>query len=54
MDLFVIILNQKDTRFVNLEKLKELLKIKKKKSSYVAVLVNPDNGILEEIKDLTI
>ena len=39
-------------RYVDLKKLNELLKIDKKNSLYVAVLVDPDNGILEEIKDL--
>ncbi len=39
-------------RFVNQKKLIELLKINKKKSFYVAVLVNPEIKILEEIKDL--
>ena len=42
----------KSKRYVNLEKLKELLKINKKKSLYVAVLVNPNYDILEEIKNL--
>ncbi len=42
----------KSKRYVNKEKLKKLLKIKKKKSLYVAVLVNPEKKILEEIKDL--
>ena len=42
----------KSKRYFNLEKLKELLKIKKKNSLYVAVLVNPDQNILEDIKDL--
>ncbi len=42
----------KSKRFVNLKKLKELLKINKKKSQYVAVLVKPDQKILNEIKDL--
>jgi len=42
----------KSKRYVDLKKLKELLKIEKKKSLYVAVLVNPDQKILEEIKDL--
>jgi len=42
----------KSKRYVNLEKLKELLKIEKKNSLYVAVLVNPDDNILEEIKNL--
>jgi len=39
-------------RYVDLKKLNELLKIDKKNSLYVAVLVDPDNSILEEIKDL--
>ena len=42
----------KSKRYVNLEKLKELLKIDKKDTQFVAVLVNPDHNILEEIKDL--
>ena len=42
----------KSQRYVNLDKLNELLKIDKKKSLYVAVLVNPDYNILEEIKNL--
>ena len=42
----------KSKRYVNKEKLKKLLKIKKKKCLYVAVLVNPEKKILEEIKDL--
>ena len=42
----------KSKRYINLKKLKELLKIDKKKSLFVAVLVNPDNKILEEIKNL--
>ena len=42
----------KSKRYVNLGKLNELLKIDKKKCLYVAVLVNPDNDILEKIKDL--
>ena len=42
----------KSKRFVQNDKLKELLKIDKKKSKYVAVLVQPDENILEEIKDL--
>ena len=37
---------------MNLNKLNELLKIDKKKSLYVAVLVNPNYKILEEIKNL--
>ena len=42
----------KSKRFVDIDKLKELLKIDKKNSKYVAVLVQPDENILEEIKDL--
>ena len=42
----------KSKRFVQHDELKELLKIDKKKSKYVAVLVQPDENILEEIKDL--
>ena len=42
----------KSKRYVNLEKLIELLKIDKKKCLYVAVLVNPDANILEQIKNL--
>ncbi len=42
----------KSKRFVNIKKLKELLKINKKKSYFVAVMVNPNHNILEEIKDL--
>ena len=42
----------KSKRYVDIKKLKDLMKIQKKKSFYVAVLVNPDQNILEEIKDL--
>ena len=42
----------KSKRFVEHEKLKELLKVDKKKSEYVAVLVKPNEDILEKIKDL--
>ena len=42
----------KSKRFVKHEKLKELLKVDKKKSEYVAVLVKPNEDILERIKDL--
>jgi phosphoribosylanthranilate isomerase len=42
----------KSKRFVNYAQLKELLKISKKNSKYVAVLVNPDENILEQIKNL--
>ena len=42
----------KSKRFVEHNQLKELLKIDKNNSKYVAVLVRPDENILEEIKDL--
>jgi len=40
------------SRYVEFDKLKELLNIDKKKSKYVAVLVKPDEEILERIKNL--
>jgi phosphoribosylanthranilate isomerase len=43
---------KKSPRYVELEKLNELLKLDKKKSNFVAVLVKPDETILEEIKHL--
>jgi phosphoribosylanthranilate isomerase len=42
----------KSKRFVEHDKLRELLKVDKKKSDYVAVLVKPNKDILEKIKDL--
>ena len=42
----------KSIRFVEHNQLKELLKIDKKNSKYVAVLVRPNKNILEKIKDL--
>jgi phosphoribosylanthranilate isomerase len=42
----------KSKRFVDHNQLKELLRIDKKNSKYVAVLVRPDENILEEIKNL--
>ena len=42
----------KSKRYVETDKLKELLKINKKNSLFVAVLVKPNQKILEEIKDL--
>ena len=42
----------KSKRFVKYDKLIKLLKIDKKNSSYVAVLVKPDLKILEDIKSL--
>ena len=41
----------KSKRYVDSKKLSKLLRIDKKKSFYVAVLVNPEKKILEEIKD---
>ncbi len=43
---------KKSSRYVELNNLKELTKIKKKNSQFVAVLVKPDEEILENIKDL--
>ena len=43
---------QKSKRFVEYHKLKELLKVDKNNSKYVAVLVQPDENILKKIKDL--
>ena len=42
----------KSKRFIGHNKLKKLLKIDKKKSKYVAVLVNPNEKTLEQIKVL--
>ena len=42
----------KSKRFVPLDKLKKLLKVGKKNSKYVAVLVRPDKSILEHIINL--
>ena len=43
---------KKSSRYVGVEKLNELLAIDKKKSNFVAVLVKPDEDILEKIKHL--
>ena len=40
------------SRYVDFNQLEELLNINKKQSKYVAVLVKPDEVILEKIKDL--
>ena len=40
------------SRYVELDRLKELLNIDKKKSKYVAVIVKNDESTLEKIKDL--
>ena len=42
----------KSKRYVDIKKLKELMKIEKKNSFYVAVLVDPEQNILEEINEL--
>jgi phosphoribosylanthranilate isomerase len=43
---------KKSLRYVGVEKLNELLAIDKNKSNFVAVLVKPDEDILEKIKHL--
>jgi phosphoribosylanthranilate isomerase len=43
---------KKSSRYVGVEKLNDLLKLDKKKSNFVAVLVKPDETILEKIKHL--
>ena len=43
---------KKSSRYVEVEQLNELLKLDKKKSNFVAVLVKPDEDILEKIKHL--
>ena len=42
----------KSKRYVRPNKLRELLKLDKKKSLYVAVLVKPNKNLLDQIKDL--
>ena len=43
---------EKSKRFVEFEKLKDLINVDKKLVNFVSVLVNPDDGILEKIKNL--
>ena len=43
---------KKSSRYVEIEKLNELLKLDKKNSYFVAVLVKPDEDVLEKIKHL--
>ncbi len=43
---------KKSPRFLEIEKLKKLINVNKKKCKFVAVLVKPDHNILEKIKDL--
>ena len=42
----------KSKRFVEYEKLKELLNVNKKEIKFISVLVNPNDEILEKIKNL--
>ena len=42
----------RSSRYVSINDLKKLLNVKKNKSEFVAVLVKPNNEILEKIKDL--
>ena len=42
----------KSKRYVDVENLKDLVQVDKKKSFYVAVLVDPEKNILDKIKDL--
>ncbi len=43
---------EKSKRFVKFEKLKDLINVDKKQINFVSVLVNPNDIILEKIKDL--
>ena len=43
---------KKSRRYVEYEKLKKLVSVKKDNISFVAVLVNPDDKMLEQIKEL--
>ena len=43
---------KKSRRYVEYEKLKKLVSLKKDKTMFVSVLVNPDDKILEQIKEL--
>ena len=43
---------EKSKRFVDLEKLKDLINVDKRQVNFVSVLVNPDDVILEKIKNL--
>ncbi len=43
---------KKSKRYVEFEKLKELVNIDKREINFVSVLVNPDGEILEKIKNL--
>ncbi len=43
---------EKSRRFVEYERLKDLINVDKKNISFVSVLVNPTDSLLEKIKDL--
>ena len=43
---------KKSKRFVEFKKLKDLIHVNKKQVNFVSVLVNPDDVILEKLKDL--
>ena len=43
---------EKSKRFVEYEKLKNLVNVDKKKVNFTSVLVDPNNEILEKIKDV--
>ena len=43
---------EKSKRFVEYEKLRALINVDKKKVNFTSVLVNPNNEILEKIKDI--
>ena len=43
---------EKSKRFVKFEKLKNLINVEKKEVNFTSVLVNPNDEILEKIKDL--
>ena len=43
---------EKSKRFVNYEKLKELLRVKKQNINFVSVMVKPSNEFLKKIEDL--
>ena len=43
---------KKSKRYVTLENLKNLVKVNKKQTNFVSVLVDPSDELLEKIKDL--
>ena len=52
MMIGIITNNEKSRRFVEYERLKYLINVDKKNISFVSVLVNPTDALLEKIKDL--